>query len=549
MTLLLGLDVGTTSIKAVVYEPDGTAVGTAAVPTPTHYPRPGWAYFRPDEMWDAVVSVIRGALAQTPDPARIASVAVAAVGEAGLLLDAAGQPTTDIIAWFDTRTRPQAEWLAARIGKDELFARSGISLQPIFSLCKILWHREHEPDAWRRAARWQMLGDYIAFRLCGEGATDLSLASRTLMLNLAEKRWDERTLAQAEIPPSLLAPLVPGGTPLGRITREAAETTGLPETAIVASGGHDHVCGALAAGATRPGQMLNSIGTAEAVFFPIDSPLTDPAAGRQGYTQGAHVVGGGYYVFGGLYTAGASLAWVRDLLGTEDDRLAYDDLIAGAARVPAGSLGVVFLPHLRLASPPYDDPRSRGALLGLTTHATRDVVARAVIEGVALESRNTFAPLLAYPQVTPPTSVIAIGGGAKNDLLMSIKASVTNLLHHVIDAEEATALGAAILGGLGAGVYASVDDAVAAMRYGHRTVAPNAAEVPVYETIYQDVYRRLYPTIAPLSQTISDREEGGRRGADGGRTPSEASSHSGTVGPVAAPDSPSAFRLPPPASP
>lgn len=504
MTLLLGLDVGTTSVKAVVYQTDGAAVGVASQPTPTHFPRPGWAYYRPEEIWQTVVDVIRGALTTVSDPAEIAGVAVAAVGEAGVLLDESGQATVDSIAWFDTRTRPQAEWLAERIGKDELFARSGLSLQPIFSLNKILWHREHEPEAWRRSRRWLMLGDYVACRLGGEQATDLSLASRTLMLNLRHKAWDERTLLQAEIDPALVAPLVPGGTALGHVSAEAAAATGLPRTAVVAAGGHDHVCGALAAGVTRPGQMLNSLGTAEALFLPLDEPLTDPKAGREGYTQGAHVVGGRFYAFAGQYTSGASIEWVRDLLGTQDDPVAYEEMVAGAARVPAGSLGVVFLPHLRLAAPPYDDPKSRGALIGLTADVGRDDVTRAVFEGLALESRNTYEPLLSYPQVTAPGSVVAIGGGTRNPLLMQIKASVMNLSHRVVEAEEATALGAALLGGLGAEVYRDVDEAVASMRYGQHQVGPDPEQVETYETIYQEVYRRFYPAVAPLSQTISD---------------------------------------------
>lgn len=504
MTLLLGLDVGTTSVKAVVYRTDGIAVGTSSLPTPTHVPRPGWAFYRPDELWQTVVAAIRGALADVPNPEEIASVAVASVGESGVLLDAAGAATTDSIAWFDSRTRPQARWLAERIGKDELFTRSGLSLQPIFSLNKLLWHREHEPDAWARSVRWLMLADFIAYRLCGDAATDLSLASRTLMLDLHHKRWDEQTLAQAEIDPGLLAPLVPGGSPLGQVTAGAAALTGLPVTAVVASGGHDHVCGALAAGVTRPGQMLNSLGTAEALFLPIAQPLADPKAGRQGYTQGAHVVGGGYYAFAGQYTSGASIEWLRELLGAAADPVAYEELIAGAERIPAGSLGVLFLPHLRLANPPYDDPRSRGALIGLTMDAGRDVVTRAICEGLALESRNTFEPLLAYPEVTAPQSVVAIGGGTRNPLLMRVKASVTNLIHHVVEAEEATALGAALLGGLGAGVYEDVDDAVGAMRYGQQAIAPESADIPVYETIYDEIYRRFYPAVAPLSQAISD---------------------------------------------
>ena len=504
MTLLLGLDVGTTSVKAVVYRTDGIAVGASSLPTPTHIPRPGWAFYRPDELWQTVVAAIRGALVRVPNPGEIASVAITSMGESGVLLDAAGAATTDSIAWFDTRTRPQAMWLAERIGKDELFARSGLSLQPIFSLNKLLWHREHEPDAWARSVCWLMLADFIAHKLCGEAATDLSLASRTLMLDLRQKRWDEQTLAQAGIDQRLLAPLVPGGTSLGNVTAGAAALTGLPVTAVVAAGGHDHVCGALAAGVTRPGQMLNSLGTAEAVFMPIAQPLADPNAGRQGYTQGAHVVGGGYYAFAGQYTSGASIEWLRDLLGATDDRVAYDELIAAAERVPAGSLGVLFLPHMRLANPPYDDPRSRGALVGLTMDAGRDVITRAIFEGLALESRNTFEPLLAYPEVTAPQSVVAIGGGTRNPLLMRVKASVTNLIHHIVEAHEATALGAALLGGLGAGVYDNVDAAVDAMRYGQQEIAPEPTDVPVYEAVYNQVYRRFYPSVAPLSQAISD---------------------------------------------
>ena len=504
MTLLLGLDVGTTNVKAVVYRTDGLAVAQASLPTPTHIPRPGWAFYRPQELWQTVVTAIREVLADVPDVSQIASVAVASVGESGVLLDAAGMATTDSITWFDTRTRPQAAWLAERIGKDELFARSGLSLQPIFSLNKLLWHREHEPDAWARSVRWLLLADYIAYQLGGEAATDLSLASRTLMLNLHDKRWDEQTLAQAEIDPGLLAPLVPGGTPLGHVSESAAALTGLPKTAVIASGGHDHVCGALAAGVTRSGQMLNSLGTAEAVFLPTAQPLTDPKAGRQGYTQGAHVVGGGYYAFAGQYTSGASIEWLRELLGADDDPVAYTELIAGAERVPAGSLGALFLPHMRLANPPYDDSRSRGALIGLTMDAGRDAIARAIFEGLALESRNTFEPLLNFPQVTAPESVIAIGGGTRNGLLMRVKASVTNLNHHVVEAMEATALGAALLGGLGAGVYTDVDEAIGAMRYGQYQIEPDPTEVPVYETIYAEVYRRFYPSVAPLSQAISD---------------------------------------------
>ncbi len=504
MTLLLGIDVGTTSIKAAIYELDGTAISVAALSTPTHVPRPRWAYYRPEEIWQTVVAVVKSALARVADPGRIASVAVASVAESGVLLDSAGRPTAESIAWYDTRTEPQADWLDEQIGQDELFARTGLSLQPIFSLNKLLWHREHEPDAWSRATRWLLMADYIAFRLSGEGATDLSLASRTLMLDLRRKQWDPYILDKAGIDLSLLAPAVPGGTLLGPVTAGAAAETGLPTSVMVSSGGHDHVCGAMAAGVTRPGQMLNSLGTAEAVFLPTSEPLSDPNAGRQGYSQGAHVIGDQYYVFGGLYTSGASIDWFRRLIGSAEEPLDYEALIAGAARVPAGSLGVMFLPHLRLANPPYVDPRARGALIGLTTDAGQDVMARAILEGLAFESRNTLEHLIEYPQIVAPETVVGIGGGTRNTLLMEIKSSVVNRPYQIVEAEEATALGAALLGGLGAGEYASVDEAISAMGYGQHEILPTRSDVATYDVIYQDVYRMLYPTMAPLSQTISD---------------------------------------------
>lgn len=504
MTYLLGIDVGTTSIKSVVYRTDGSAVASSARPTPTHVPQPRWAFYRPEELWQTVVETIRGALEHVDDPSRIASVAVASVAEAGVLLDERGEPTTDIIAWFDTRTRPQSEWLGETIGADTLFERSGLSLQPIFSLNKILWHRDNEPEAFRKSRLWLLIADYIAYQLSGVGATDYSLGSRTLMMHLSEKRWDDRTLADAGVDHDLLPPLVQGGTRLGPVTSKASLETGLPETAQVSAGGHDHVCGALAAGVTGPGQMLNSLGTAEAIFVPLASPLTDPRAGRQGYTQGAMVTGGGYYVFGGQYTSGASVDWLRRLLGTADDPLAYDTLVERAASAPVGSLGAMFLPHLRMANPPYEDSRSRGALIGLTTEVGNEAAARAVLEGLAFESFHGVEPLLEYPQVVAPTSVKAIGGGTRNDLLMSIKASVTGMDHHIIDAEEATALGAAMLGGIGAGIYGSVDEAVSAMSYGQRTVSPHPEHAELYGRIYREVFRKIYPVIAPLSHAIGE---------------------------------------------
>jgi xylulokinase len=245
--------------------------------------------------------------------------------------------------------------------------------------------------------------------------------------------------------------------------------------------------------------MLNSLGTAEAIFLPLERPLTDPKVGHQGYTQGAHVAGQ-YYVFGGQYTSGASVEWVREVLGRVD----YDTLISEAEEVPPGSLGAFFLPHLRLANPPYDDPAARGAFVGLSTDVKRGALFRAVLEGLAYDSRNSLEPLLAHSGLDGLLAIHAIGGGAQNRLLMRIKATVLDQEITVVGIEEATSLGAAILGGIGAGVYADVPSALEELRYDESTVEPVPDEVPFYEAAFRKVYGRLYPSLRGVHHEIED---------------------------------------------
>jgi len=497
--ILVGADVGTTNVKVVAFDRSGRALERASSPTPTHYPRPGRAHYDPEELWDSFATTLRKVTKKLDDPARVASIAVASMGEAAVPLDSGGEPTSDIIAWFDGRAGPQAERLGRVVGQDRLFGLTGLSLQPIFGLCKLLWLKENEPEAYSRTATWLNVADYMAFRLCGVAATDYSLASRTLALDLHGLRWAGELLEEVGIPPDLFAPLRSGGSTLGPVTPDAASATGLPESAGVAAGGHDHVCGALAVGVTQKGTMLNSLGTAEAIFLPLEHPLTDPHIGQQGYTQGAHVAGQ-YYVFGGQYTSGASVEWVRETLGEVD----YDTMISEAEEVPPGSLGTFFLPHLRLANPPYDDPAARGAFVGLSTDAGRGALFRAVLEGLAYDSRNSLEPLLEHLGIDELEIIYAIGGGAHNRLLMRIKATVLNQEITVVGVEEATSLGAAILGGIGAGVYADVPSALRDLRYAESTVEPAPDEVPFYDTAFRRVYGRLYPSLRGVHHEIED---------------------------------------------
>jgi len=497
--LLTGIDIGTTNIKAIVFDIMGQIVAEASVPTPIHYPKPGWAYYDPHELWQATSTVLRRTSEQVTDPARIASVAVASAGEAGVPLDVHGQPTYEAIAWFDQRTQPQVAWLATSIGKERLFDISGLSLQPIFGLCKLLWIKENEPDAFGRTVRWLNLADYIAYRLCGVPATDYSLASRTLALDLRHLQWHAELIKEIGMPPDLFAPLCGSGTRLGPVKSEAARETGLPTSAQVSAGGHDHVCGALAIGVTEPGLVLNSLGTAEAIFVPLEKPLTDPKMSRQGYTQGAHVVADHYYVLAGLYTSGACVDWLRDILGEAVD---YATLIAEAEQIAPGSLGAYFLPHLRIANPPHDDPKSRGAFIGLSTDVKRGALFRSVLEGLAYEARLSLETLLDYPGMAKVHQIYTIGGGTRNSLLMQIKASVFKQTITVINITEATTLGAAILGGLGAGLFADVPSALAGLSFSQTLVEPDRDQAELYDTYFRQVHQQVYPALRSLHHTI-----------------------------------------------
>ncbi len=368
----------------------------------------------------------------------------------------------------------------------------------MFGLCKLMWLRDHEPEAYARTARWLNIADYIAYRLCGVAATDHSLASRTLAFDLRRLRWDVDLIRDAGIEPSLFADLATSGTNLSTVLPNAAAMTGLPSHAIVATGGHDHVCAALALGVITPGMVLDSMGSAEAIFLPIRHVIADPSLARWGYAQGAHVAGG-YYVMGGQFSSGAAIEWFRHALA---EHATYDHLLDEARSVPAGSLGVTFLPHLRTANTPHNDARAMGAFVGLTTDAHRGVLFRALLEGIAFEMRSALEPLLQATGIAPSGAIIAAGGGARNSLLMRIKADVFEMPMLVRGIEEATALGAALLGGLACGLYASIEDAVQSVRLASVLIAPDPDEMTVYDRLYREVYQHLYGALKPLHHTI-----------------------------------------------
>lgn len=498
---LIGIDLGTQSVRALLVDLKGRTLACARRPTPTRHIAEGQAEYDPDALWAAVLDLLRELALVVPAGGTVAGIACASIGESCVLVDADGEPLAPAIAWFDRRTDAIAPEIEQRVGAERLFRITGLSADPTLSLCKLLWYRRARPAAFARARRVLLMSPWIAFRLSGVPAIDPSLASRTLCLDVHARAWSGEVLAAMGIAPALLPPVLPSGTALGPVRPEVLAATGLPGQPVVAVGGHDHVCGGFAVGAARAGVLLDSIGTSEALFLTVNGPALRETDRAAGFMQGAVGLHRAFcYVGAGINRCGGAIDWARGLLG---NGLTREQMIAEAAAVPPGSRGICFLPHLAYSPPPHPDPAGRGAFVGLTEASDRATLFRAVIEGLAMEARVVTDALAALPAVGAPEDLRVIGGGTKNALLLQIKASAYGRPLTVIDEPEATALGAALLGGIAAGIWPNLDVALDGLEQKRHRVEPIDAWTAYYAQLFEAVYCRLYRALGPINHRLA----------------------------------------------
>ena len=510
MRFLVGIDIGTQSIRALLADAAGRTLACAGRPTPTITLGPGRAEYDPETLWTTTLAALREVAAAVPAGGEVVGIACASMGEACVLVGADGAPLGRAITWFDRRTEAVAAGFGQRAGADRLFRITGLPVDPTLTLCKLLWHREDDPAQFARVRGVFNLADWIAWRLCGEAATDLSLASRTFCLDIQARAWSAEMLDLAGLSAGLLPPIRPSGTRLGPVRAEVLAETGLRGRPVVGVGAHDHVCGGFAAGAARPGVLLDSMGTAEALYLTVARPVATGATRGLGFAQGAIGLRGdegptGFaYLGAGMNCSGGSIEWFRSLLGDSEHNLAARDrLIAEASGVAAGSQGTCFLPHLAYSTPPVVDLAARGAFVGLTAGTSRGAMFRAVLEGLAMEARFSVDAMSALPGAGVPTEIRAIGGNTKNPLFLRIKASVFGRPLTVIAEPEATALGAALLGGLAAGVWPDLATALGAIVQERRIVEPDPDWTDRYDGLYEGIYRKLYPALASISHDLT----------------------------------------------
>ena len=406
-----------------------------------------------------------------------------------VLLDKRGSVVRSALIWCDVRTEKQCRDLTDKIGKDRLIQLTCNPALTNFTLTKLLWVRENEPENWKRVRSVMLPKDYVRFRLTGERATDMADASGTLLLDVAHRRWSREMLQTVELDERLLPSLHESPEVCAKVSAKGAEETGLRLGTPVVAGAGDQAAGAVGMGIVAAGTVSATIGTSGVVFAATDRPALDPQGRVHTF---CHAIPGRWHVMGVTQAAGLSLRWFRDNFGSNAGgaRESYEQLTAEASKIPCGSDGLLWTPYLMGERTPHLDSSARGALVGLTASHTRAHVVRAILEGVAFSLRDTFT---LFGEMSVPVSSIRLGGGgARSPLWRQIQADVYGHAIEIIEAEEGAAYGAALLAGVGAGVWPTVDAACAATVRVASRVNPQPSAVAVLNAGYA-AYRRIYP--------------------------------------------------------
>ena len=496
----LGIDVGTGGTRALIIDEQGRVIASA---TEEHQafasPQIGWAEQDPDDWWQACGVAVREALGKGDLRGnQIACVGLSGQMHGAVLLNDHGRVVRPALIWCDVRTERQSQDLTAKVGIDRLIELTCNPALTNFTLTKCLWVRENEPGNWSGVRSVMLPKDYVRFRLTGERATDVSDASGTLMLDVAHRRWSKEILELVQLDKSLLPNLYESPEISGNISAEGAAATGLQAGTPVVAGAGDQAAGAVGMGVVSAGTVSATIGTSGVVLAATSGPALDPKGRLHTF---CHAVPGRWMVMGVTQAAGLSLRWFRDQFGAgtnghcDPHSDSYDTLTAVAANAPPGSDGLLWAPYLMGERTPYLDPAARGGLVGLTASHTRAHVIRAILEGVAFSLRDT---LTIFHEIGVPVEAVRLGGGgARSPLWRQIQADVYGRRVEIVEAGEGAAYGAAILAGVGAKAWPTVDAACEAVVRVAGRIDRNSSDSAALDKVYA-MYRRIYPAMKSI---------------------------------------------------
>ena len=504
MGYLLGIDLGTSGTKTVLFDETGQALASHTVEYPLYQPRNGWAEQAPEDWWRAVRETVQAVLAKSgAAPAEVKGVGISGQMHGLVMLDGQGQVLRPAILWCDGRTQKQCDAITAKLGLDRLLAISANPALPGFTAGKILWVRENEPEIYEKCRHILLPKDYIRYKLTGEFATEVSDASGMNLLDVPRRTWSGEILSALDIDPALLGRMYESCEVTGAVTA-AAQATGLAPGTPVVGGAGDNAAAAIGTGVVETGRAFTTLGTSGVIFAHADGVTIDPQGRVHTFCS---AVPGKWTVMSCTLAAGLSLQWFRNQFCAAEREAAasmgrdpYELMTAEAERSPIGANRLLYLPYLMGERSPLLDSDARGAFVGLSAiHGKGDLI-RAVMEGVAYSQRQC---LDVFREMGVDVSdMAACGGGGRSPFWRQMLADVYGCPVKTIASAEGPALGAAILAGVGAGVYASVPEGCAAAVRTGGCQQPVPEHSAAYEPYYQ-LYRGLYPALRDSFHTLS----------------------------------------------
>ncbi|MFZ4615058.1 MAG: xylulokinase [Rectinemataceae bacterium] len=502
--MYLCFDIGTTSVKIVLYDQGGVLVAKAIIDCALESPKVNWHELDPELWWKAVVEGCSSVMASSGcRPEEVRSVSGCSQGETLVFLDEAGRPTRPAISWLDLRARSETEELSSLASRDELFAATGqTDFDPTWSACKVLWVKRHQAEVFARTRRILLVEDYIVWRLTGRACSSPNLLSSSLFIDLRSAGYWHKLVDHVGVA-HMLPEIVASGSRVGTLSTAAAAELGLEARTLVVKGAMDQATSAIGAGNIVPGIVTETTGSVMAIGITsaalnFDSPVRLPYQ--------PHLVSGAYLYLPYVQTAGSAYKWWRDSFCQEEiaragnPEAAYAQMNTLAASVPAGSEGLVFLPFLAGAGQPENDPDARAVFYGLTLKHGKGHCARAIMESIAFLLRKILEDF--RRSGVGMKELRSMGGGARSELWLQIKADVTGLPIVRMEEEETSTLGAAILAAVACGDYPDLAAAIAGMvRFGRR-FEPDPKAKAVYDRSFA-LYNGLYEALAPLFRKYS----------------------------------------------
>jgi xylulokinase len=522
----LGIDIGTTAVKALLVSEQGAPLAEGDCPQQVAVPRPGWAEQRPEDWWSGAITATRAALASAPPGTEVAGVGLSGQMHSAVFLDSADSVIRPAILWNDVRTTAQCRQIVERVGLPGLRRLTGNPALEGFTATKVLWLRDNEPRSFGRLRTLLLAKDYVRLRMTGERATEPSDAAATLLFDVFRSKWSPEMITALGLEGRILPRIVGSSEVAGRLSAEAGGELGLRPGLPVAGGGADNASAAVGAGVTSPGQLLVSVGTSGTVVAPVSTPKAD--RGMRIHLMN-HAAPGVWYLMGVVLSAGAAFAWLRRALGPVHPEPAsperhrrvdgraggegpdYETLVSEAAEVPPGADGLTFLPYLTGERTPHADANARGVFCGIYAGHTRGHLARAVLEGVAFALKDSLG--LERALGVSPEQAVIVGGGARSDVWRQVIADALETPLVTVGPARAAKgkvtpglgapMGAAMMAAVAAGEFSSVQEAAKAwLRESGRT-EPDARNYDAYRSAYsryRSLYRRLKPQFAEAAK-------------------------------------------------